>query len=307
MEKFDNKKTVYLVDTYNIIFRAFFSFAQKPLVTSYKMNVSAIYGFLNMLLKLLNDYEPVYLACVHDTGDRTFRENLYEGYKANRPECPEELVPQFEPIMEYIDALSIARLSKSGLEADDVIGTAARRANEQGFFVKIFSSDRDLYQLVNEKTRVLCLKKGISDIVEYDEEAVRAEMGVSPSQLVEYKAMVGDPSDNIPGIHGIGPKAASDLLGKYKTLDAIYENLPRIGGRRQQLLETGRQSAEMSRNLAQIVLDAPVDIDLDRLAAFDPAIDKFRDLCVKYEQVKMFERFAKHFDKRSEFFYGDTR
>jgi len=307
MEKFDNKKTVYLIDTYNLVFRAFFSFAQKPLITSYKMNVSAIYGFMNMLLKILNDYEPVYIACVQDTGEKTFREEIYEHYKANRPECPPDLVPQFDVISQFIDSLSIKRLYKSGLEADDIIGMAAKQANEKGYFVKIISSDRDLFQLISDKTRVICLKKGISEIIEYDRETLKADLGVLPEQIVPYKALVGDPSDNIPGVRGIGPKAAEELLAKYKDLDAIYENLPAIGGRRQQLLETGRESAYLSLDLARIRLEGDLAIDIDRLADFEPSVDKLHDLCVQYEQKKMFDRYNLHFEKRSEFFYGDTR
>lgn len=304
--EYDNRKTLYLVDTYNLIFRAFFSFAQKPLVTSYNMNVSAIYGFMNMLLKVMSDFEPTMIACACDTGEKTFRDEIFEDYKANRPECPDELVPQFAPIFEFIDALSIKRLLKTGLEADDIIGTAAAAAEREGYFVRIISSDRDLFQLVSDRVKIIFLKKGISEVAEFGRDDIHRDFSIFPEQVAEYKALVGDPSDNIPGIRGIGPKAAAELLTKYRTIEGIYANLPRIGGRRQLLLEEGRQSAEMSLKLATIRRDADIPIDFSELARFEPDIDRIRDLCVKYEQKKIFEKLNKYLEKRSEFFYGNS-
>lgn len=300
----DNLKTVYLIDTYNLIFKAFFAFAQKPMMTSFHMNVSAIYGFLNMLHKILNDYEPVYTLCAHDTGEKTFRADIYEGYKANRPECPAELVPQFDVIFEFIDALSIPRLAMAGLEADDIIGTVAKKASKEGYFVKIISSDRDLFQLISERVHMVSLKKGISEIVEYDADTLKKEYKIKPQEVVLYKSLVGDASDNIPGVKGIGPKAAEELISKFKSLDEIYENIDMITGRKKELLAAGREAAYLSYKLALIECDGAVDVDIEKYRKFEPDIDKFHALCVKYEQKKMFERYSNYFEKRSGFFYG---
>ncbi|MEZ7891052.1 MAG: 5'-3' exonuclease H3TH domain-containing protein [Candidatus Wallbacteria bacterium] len=305
MEKFDNKKTIYLIDTYNLIFRAHFSFAARPLMTTYNMHISAVYGFLNMLHKILNDYEPVYIACVHDTGEKTFRDEIYPEYKAHRPECPAELIPQFQVVFDFIDALGIKRLSQPGLEADDVIGTLCQKASENGFFVKIISSDRDLFQLISDKVRMICLKKGITEIVEYDEKELKNDLGIGPDQVVDYKALVGDPSDNIPGIHGIGPKSAVELLAKYKNLDGIFEVLPKIGGKREELLRTGRDMAYLSQKLAKIKCDADINCELESLAEMNVNSETLGALCEKYEQRKMLEKYRKYFDKRSDFFYGN--
>ncbi len=302
--KFDNLKTIYLIDTYNLIFKAFFAFANRPLITSYKMNVSAIYGFLNMLHKILNDYEPVYLVCVHDTGGKTFREDIYEGYKANRPPCPVDLVPQFEVIFEFIDALSLPRLSKEGFEADDLIGAIVKKARGEDYSIKIISSDRDLFQLVSDKVHMVSLKKGISEIVEYDPELLKKEYKIRPQEVVLYKSLVGDASDNIPGVRGIGPKAAEELISKYKSLDEIYGNLELITGRKKELLAAGRENAYLSYRLAQIDCDCDFGVELENYRKFNPDIDKLHSLCVKYEQKKMFERFSDYFEKRSGFFYG---
>lgn len=306
MIKFDNQKTLYLIDTYNLIFKAFFAFVQKPLTTSYNMNVSAVYGFLNMLHKILNDYEPLYIACVHDTGEKTFRAEIYDQYKANRPECPIDLRPQFQVVFDFIDALSLPRFSKSGFEADDVIGTMAKRAESEGFFVKIISSDRDLFQLISDKVRVVSLKKGISEIVEYDTETLAREYNITPSQVVFYKALVGDPSDNIPGVRGIGPKAAEEIVKKFKTPDDLYENLNSLTGRRKELIEAGKDSAYLSYKLSKIECNTDIDLNIENLRKFNPDLDKLHALCVKYEQKKMFERYNDYFDKRSGFFYGHS-
>ena len=300
----DNLKTVYLIDTYNLIFKAFFAFANKPLITTYKMNISAVYGFLNMLHKILNDYEPTYVVCVHDTGEKTFREDIYEGYKAQRPECPEDLVPQFDVIFEFIDALSLPRLSKPGLEADDIIGTIAKKAVAGGYCAKIISSDRDLFQLISDSVHMISLKKGISEIVEYGPELLKQEYKIRPQEVVLYKSLVGDPSDNIPGVHGIGPKAAEELISRFKSLDEIYNNIEMITGRKKELLLAGREKAYLSYRLAEIECDGDFPVDIENYRKFDPDIDKFHSLCVKYEQKKMFERYSNYFEKRSGFFYG---
>ncbi len=304
VKSFDNLKTIYVIDTYNLIFKAFFAFASRPLITSYKMNVSAVYGFLNMLYKILNDYEPVYMVCAHDTGEKTFREDIYEGYKANRPQCPAELVPQFEVIFEFIDSLSFPRVSKSGYEADDLIGSLVKKAETEGYTVKIISSDRDLFQLISDSVHMISLKKGISEIVEYDEALLKNEYKIKPREVVLYKALVGDASDNIPGVHGIGPRAAEEIISRYKSLDEIYDNIELISGRRRELLLAGRETAYLSYRLAGIECDCDFDFDIESYRNFNPDIDKFHSLCVKYEQKKMFERYSDYFEKRSGFFYG---
>jgi DNA polymerase-1 len=235
---------------------------------------AGIYGFARELLRILEQEQPEYIAVAFDVG-KTFRDEMFPAYKGTREKMPDDLRPQIGRIRQMVDAFNIPRLEMEGFEADDVLGSVARIANEQGLGVKIITGDRDLLQLVNKRTTVYLAGDDQNYIK--DEDVVK-KLGVLPKQIVDYKAIVGDKSDNIPGVAGVGEKTAIALLEKYKTLDNIYKNIDEIEKRWKTKLEDNKQNAYLSRDLAQIKTDLNIKLDLEHARAHDldvPAIEAF--------------------------------
>ena len=271
-----------LIDGHALAYRMFFALPLESFTTKEGEPTNATYGFSRMLLDLILAPEPPeYLAVSFDTG-ATFRDELFEAYKGTREKMPDELRVQIERIKEVIRALKIPILELEGYEADDVLGTVATQM--RGIVpVYIITGDRDLLQLVDNNTRVElpARRSGASSEV-YDAQQVMAYLGVWPNQVVDYKALVGDVSDNIPGVKGIGDKTAVKLLAEYGTLGNLYDHLDEIKGAMRQKLEDGRESAQLSYNLARIVTDAPIAVDLKDCVTKDfdaaPVLSIFRDL-----------------------------
>jgi DNA polymerase-1 len=235
---------------------------------------AGVYGFARELLRILEQEKPEYLAVAFDVG-KTFRDEMFPEYKATREKMPDDLRVQIERIREMVDMFNIPRLEMEGYEADDVLGSVARIAGEQGLGVKIVTGDRDLLQLVNKRTTVYLAGDNQSYIREED---VLKKLGVLPSQVVDYKAIVGDKSDNIPGVAGVGEKTAIKLLDTFKTLDGIYENLDQVEKRWKTKLEKQKKDAYLSRDLAQIKTDLDIKLDLEHAKAQEmdiPAIEAF--------------------------------
>jgi len=235
---------------------------------------AGIYGFARELLRILEQEKPEYMAVAFDVG-KTFRDEIFPEYKGTREKMPDDLRPQIERIRKMVDTFNIPRLEMEGFEADDVLGSVARIANEQGLGVKIITGDRDLLQLVNKRTTVYLAGDNQNYIK--DEDVVK-KLGVLPTQVVDYKAIVGDKSDNIPGVMGVGEKTAITLLEKYKTLDNIYEHIDEVEKRWKTKLEDNKENAYLSRDLAQIKTDLDIKLDLEHAKAQDldlPAIEAF--------------------------------
>jgi DNA polymerase-1 len=251
----DHKKTkkIALIDGYGFVFRAFH--ALPPLTRDDGTPVGAVYGFTNMLIKLLANLEVSHIAMVFDSGAKTFRNDLYPEYKANRPPCPEDLIPQFPIIREVAEALNITILEKVGFEADDLIATVAKQASREDFEVIIVSSDKDLMQLIDDKIIMYdALKNRMITPREVEE-----KFSVKPSQVLDVLALMGDASDNVPGVRGIGPKTAAELINKYQTLEILFKNLHEIKQeKRRQTLEGGIQSAKLSKQLIKLCETVPV-------------------------------------------------
>jgi len=267
--------TLYLIDGHALAYRTYFALTTtgpQRWQTSKGEPTAGIYGFASVLFRILEQEKPDYLAVAFDTG-KTFRDDLYPEYKATRAKMPDDLRPQIERIRELVDAFNIPRLEMEGFEADDVLGSAARWAVKQGLGVKIITGDRDLLQLVDERIIVSLPEGRLSESRDFTPQAVMDYWGIHPEQVVDFKALVGDKSDNIPGVAGVGEKTAQALLAKYAGLDEIYAHLAEIEPRWRKKLEAGKDSAWMSRQLAQIKVDLPVYIDLEqaRPDAFDPA------------------------------------
>ncbi len=257
---------LYLIDGHAIAYRAYFALTAGSggdrWQTSEGEPTAGTYGFASILMRLLEQDKPEHIAIAFDTG-KTFRNELFEGYKATRAKMPEDLRPQIDRMRELTDIFGFPRLEMEGYEADDVLGSAARIAAEHGFLVKIITGDRDLLQLVDDKTTVNLSGSKLSDAKDYDPAAVKALLGIAPDQVVDYKALVGDPSDNYPGVAGIGPKTAVTLLAEYQTLTGIYDHLDDIKDSVRNKLVANRDNAWLSRELAEIKTNLKPDFLLE--------------------------------------------
>jgi len=258
-------KTLYLIDGHALAYRAYFALIASGSRFQSRDGepTAATFGFVNILMSLLEREKPDYLAVAFDTG-KTFRNDRYPAYKATREKMPDELRPQIERIREIVDAFNFPRLEKEGFEADDVLGTVAWDAAKKGLGVKIVTGDRDLLQLVTKRVIVNLAGGKLSDAKDYYPEDVQEKFGIKPDQVVDYKALIGDTSDNIPGIKGIGPKTASNLLSTYPTLDEIYANLDGIKGRTKTLLSENKEDAYLSYDLALIRTDLSIPFNLEQ-------------------------------------------
>ncbi len=275
------KQLLVLLDGNAIIHRAFHAFqaSRPPTVFTVRKTgeiVTAVYGFAQMLLKTITDLAPTCYAVAFDTPEPTFRHDMFEDYKAQRPPAPDELIGQFDRVRELVEAFNIPIYELPGFEADDVLGSLSRQASDQGMETYIVTGDADTMQLVTPLVKVISPKPrgSFSDTVQYDEQAVLEKYGVLPSQIIDYKALKGDPSDNIPGVPGIGEKTAVKLINQFGSLDGIYERLDEVTPERiQAILRDNKEIAYTSKKLATIDVNTPVTLDLDgcRLSHYDRA------------------------------------
>lgn len=259
-----------LIDGHSIAFRAYYALPA-DMQTSSGQLTNAVYGFVSMLTKAIAEYKPDKVVVVFDAPGETFRDRIFEEYKAQRPETPEPFRQQEPLIREVVDALGIPQLEVPGYEADDVIATVARQAAEKGHEVLVVTGDRDAMQLVRDPSvKVVYNRKGVSDVVTFDEKRVQERYGVNPSQYVQYAAMRGDPSDNIPGVSGVGEKRASELLRRYGSIDGIYEHLGELSPKLREAFEAARDDLDRNVELIKAVDDVPLPEGVDDLPAPNP-------------------------------------
>lgn len=249
-----------LIDGNAILHRAFHAL---PPMNNNGTPTNAVYGFFSMLFKIIEDLKPEYLIVCFDRAAPTFRKQMYVGYQATRPTVSNELSPQFDLTDKALDSAKIVHYGVEGYEADDLIGTISRQAAEKQIQTIIVSGDRDLLQLVNSKVLMLAPVVGMTKMTLFDETKVREKYGLNPIQIIDYKALVGDSSDNYPGVSGIGPKGAENLLSKYKTLEGIYEHISELPLGLQEKLANDAEQSALAKRLATIVLDAPVKLEED--------------------------------------------
>lgn len=278
---------LYLLDGHGLAYRAYYALTaggtrSSAFQTSSGEPTAGVYGFTSILLRIFEQESPDYLAVVFDKG-KTFRHELYDGYKGTRAKMPDDLRSQVERMREIVDAFNIPRLERDNYEADDVLGSVARwAAEEKGLGVKIITGDKDLLQLVTDRVVVNLSGAKLSDAQDFFPEDVKNKLGVYPEKVVDFKALCGDTSDNIPGVKGIGEKTAVTLLDEFGSLDGIYANLDHISGRAKTALEGSQDIAYLSQTLSRIVTDLPVDLDLEqaRIDRFNPHAveDLFRQL-----------------------------
>ena len=250
--------TFVIVDGNSLMHRAFH--ALPPLSNEDGVFTNAVFGFLSMLLKVVGDERPRYLAVAFDMHGPTFRHKDYSEYKAGRKPTAPELIPQFDLVRQCLEQMGIRILTCPTFEADDILGTFARRCEEAGIPALLVTGDRDSMQLVTETTNVLYTKRGVSEVVRYTPERVREDFGVSPSQIPDLKGLMGDSSDNIPGIPGIGEKTAVKLLSAYGTLENALDHADAdLKGKQREKMLDGRMSGLMSKKIATITRFVPLD------------------------------------------------
>lgn len=251
-----------LIDGNAILHRAYH--ALPPLTTKRGEPINAVYGFISMLLRVIQDLKPTHIVVTFDRKEPTFRHKEYKDYQAHRPPTDKDLVSQFEKVRRVVEAFGIPVYDKAGFEADDVIGTLAKQAEKILEETIIVTGDKDILQLVTKKTKVYLPVRGLSDTKLMEAEDVVEKMGVRPDQIDDYKALVGDPSDNYPGVPGIGPKTATKLLAEYETVEKVYKNIDKIQESIAKKLKKGKKLAVVSKKLATIVTNVPVKLDVEK-------------------------------------------
>ena len=277
-----------LIDGNAILHRAYH--ALPPLTTKRGEPINAVYGLVSMLLRVITDLKPTHIALCFDEKEPTFRHKEFAAYQAQRPPMADELSGQFEKARKVIEAFGIPIYSKPGYEADDVLGTLARQSKEG---VVIVTGDRDILQLVDDKVKVYLPIVGLSSAKLMGEEEVKEKLGITPKQVADYKALVGDPSDNYPGVAGIGPKTTISLLEKYKNLDGIYAHLKEISPSVREKISRGKDDAKLSLRLATIVKDVPVQLDTEACSKWDVDSQKALDLFSEFGFKTLTERVKK--------------
>ena len=280
-----------VIDGNSIINRAFYGV--RPLTTREGLHTNAVYGFVTTLQKLLDEEAPEALCVTFDRREPTFRHLSYEGYKAQRKGMPEELAQQLPVLKEVLDAMDIPRYELAGYEADDLIGTISRKCEAAGWACVVVTGDKDSLQLITDKTKVklVSTRMGQTTTKDMTEEAFREAYGFDPIHIIDLKALMGDASDNIPGVSGVGEKTAMALIQRYQTVDAIYEAMPEVEARPAVIkrLAEGEDSARMSYRLATIVTDAPLDFDPEANRR-RPAKPELRDIFLRLEFAKLIEK-----------------
>ena len=283
-EQHTTDKRLFLLDAYALIYRSYFAFIKNPRFNSKGLNTSAMLGFVNTLEQLLNDQKPTHIAVVFDLNIPTFRHKMFEAYKANREEMPEDLRKSIPYIRKIIEAYHIPILEKAGFEADDVIGTLAKKAETMGYTTYMMTLDKDYAQLVSENIFMYKPSRGgeLPEIWGIPE--VRENFMIEyPWQVIDVLGLMGDTSDNIPGCPGIGPKTAMKLVSVYHSVDGLYQNIDEQKGKLKENLVEFEQQVRMSRKLAEIILDVPVEFDEDKLIMEDPDIQKLNEIFVDLE------------------------
>jgi DNA polymerase-1 len=290
-------KTLFLIDGSALFYRAYFAFIRNPLINSKGENASASYGFINSLMKIIRDERPDYMAVVFDTKAPTFRHLMYDQYKSTRAKMPDELVAQLPRIREATEALNLPSLEMEGYEADDIIGTVSKTAEKKGMQVWIVSGDKDLFQLVSEGVKIYNSQKGSLPPEKLDRNGIIAKFGAPPEKVVDILSLMGDTSDNVPGVPGIGPKTAISLIEEFGSLDNLLASMDSIKskGVRQKIIEN-LDSIELSRKLVTLDLAVPIEFDPENMKRGALNFDKAKKLFLELEFTSLLNELAKEAD-----------
>ena len=285
---------IIIIDGNSLMNRAFFAI-QTQMITKDGITTHGIYGFLNMLSKIEKDYPYTHIVVAFDKKAPTFRHEQYDKYKANRKSMPNELATQFPILKDILSAMNIKMLEMEGFEADDLIGTIARISEEEGLYPLIITGDKDALQLASDKTKILITKTGISKFEIYDKDEMLKKYGLTPTQFIDLKALMGDKSDNIPGVSGIGEKTGIKLLQEYGSLENLLNSLDELKGKTKERLEEDKMVALMSQKLATIHRFVPLDIDINDFAAKKIDYEKLKEIYTKLEFKAFLKKFPKEY------------
>ena len=273
------ENTLIIIDGNSIINRAFY--ALPNMSNEAGLNTNAIFGFTRMMFKIIEEYRPTHMSVAFDKKAPTFRHKEYADYKAGRKKMPDELAEQLQPLKDLLDKFNINRLELEGYEADDIIGTISKLGEENDFKVYIVTGDKDAIQLASHKTTTLITKKGVADVEEYDYDSVIERYEMTPTQFIDLKGLMGDKSDNIPGVPGVGEKTGIKLLKQYSSIENLIEHIDELKGSIKKKIEENKDLAIMSKRLATIIRDVPIDVNLDDLKYGDynkdEVLDKFKE------------------------------
>ena len=260
-------KRLIIIDGNSIINRAFY--ALPDMTNSEGLHTNAVYGFTRMLFKIIDDYKPTHISVAFDMKAPTFRHKEFSEYKAGRKKMPNELGQQLQPLKELLDTFNIHRMEMAGFEADDLIGTVAKKAENDDFKVYIVTGDKDAIQLASNKTTTLITKKGVGEVEEYNYDSVVERYEMTPTQFIDLKGLMGDKSDNIPGVPGIGEKTGIKLIKEFSSIENLIENTDQLKGSVKKKIEENKEQAVFSKKLATIITDVPIEISLDELSYGD--------------------------------------
>lgn len=284
-------KRLFLLDAYALIYRSYFAFIRNPRFNSKGLNTSAMLGFTNTLEMLLSKEKPTHVAVVFDVHAPTFRHEMYEPYKATREEMPEDLRKAIPWVRKIIEAYNIPIIEKAGFEADDVIGTLAKKAGENGYKTYMMTPDKDYAQLVTENTFMYKPGRGGNDVEIWGVDEVKENFEVErPEQVIDILGLMGDTADNIPGCPGIGPKTAMKLIGQYGSIENLYANINDLKGKQKENLQTHEEQVRLSRQLVVIIQDVPVEFDEESLTMADPDWAKLKDIFTELEFRSMVQK-----------------
>lgn len=286
-----------LIDGNSLVFRAFYATMGRVMKTSFGKHTNAVFGFANMINKAIEVTQPTHVLVAFDTGEKTFRHKQFEAYKGTRKKLPEELVEQFPLVREFLDAFPMPRLEVVGYEADDIIGTVVKKY--PNIEIEILSSDKDLLQLITPQASVILMKKGLTEFKRMNPEEFRLEYNLEPRKIIDLKALMGDASDNIPGVPSVGEKTAKKLIETYQTLDVLYENVNDVKGKLHEKLVEFKDQAYMSYELATIYQDVPLELDFDTLK-FSPDQDLLSAFYRKYELNSLARSITKQTENQTE-------
>ncbi|MCQ4086867.1 5'-3' exonuclease H3TH domain-containing protein [Saccharibacillus sp. JS10] len=280
------KPSLMLIDGMALLFRAYYATALKGYIrrTAAGVPTNGIYGFVRYMWDAVQQFDPTHIACCWDMGGRTFRTEQFESYKGNRSAAPDDLIPQFDLVKEVVEAMNIPNIGLSGYEADDCIGTIAKRCvREHQMDVQILSGDNDLLQLTEDQIKVIIMKKGYGNYQVYTPQFLMEEKGLTPSQIIDMKGLMGDASDNYPGVKGIGEKTAIKLVQEYGDIDGILANLDQLTKSVRSKIENDLDMLHMSRKLAEIHCEVPIEYAID-LCEFK--LDDAK-IAAKFEELEM--------------------
>lgn len=268
-----------------LLFRAFYATAVNGqfMINSQGVPTNAVNGFVKHFFTAVSSFKPSHVAVCWDMGSKTFRNEIFADYKANRGEAPIELIPQFDLVKEVVDSFDVPNIGISGFEADDCIGTIAKQAKVEAN-VSILTGDQDILQLIDDHISVILLKKGVGNYLVHTRQTFYEEKGIMPKQMIDLKALMGDPSDNYPGVKGIGEKTALKLLQQYEHVDGIVENLDSLTKSQKLKIETDLDMLYLSRKLAEIKCDVPLQYDLKKAKLnldHEKVLNKFNEVGMK--------------------------